>query len=102
MNTSDIVKESLKNVGEVVSSRQKSAERRSLYVINEHFEPIFNAKMTTQVVVQRFLKVDQSATSFFYSCNNSRNFFLANEQSMPEVIILNRRKGRFFYFFGLC
>ncbi len=47
-------KEPLKNVSEVVRSRQKSAKKRSLYVINEHFELIFNTKMTTQVVFQRF------------------------------------------------
>ncbi|MBE7527847.1 MAG: hypothetical protein HS120_10255 [Burkholderiales bacterium] len=75
MNTSDIVKESLKNASEVVSSRQKSAERRSLYIINEHFEPIFNAKMTTQVVVQRFIKVDQSAVSFFIPVTTAEIFF---------------------------
>ena len=50
-------KEPLKNVDEAVSSRQKLARKRSLYdVINEHFEPIFNAEMATQVVFQRFPK----------------------------------------------
>ncbi len=46
----------LKDVDEAVSSRQKSAKKRSLYVINEHFKPIFNAEMATQVVFQRFLR----------------------------------------------
>jgi len=49
------VKEPLKNVDEAVSSRQKSVRKRSLYVINEHFKPIFNVEMATQVVFQRFL-----------------------------------------------
>ncbi|HBF25429.1 MAG TPA: hypothetical protein DDW43_08075 [Nitrosomonas sp.] len=49
------VKEPLKNVDEAVSSRQKSVRKRSLYVINEHFKPIFNVEMATQVVSQRFL-----------------------------------------------
>jgi len=48
------IKESLKNVSEAVDSRQKSERKQSFYVINEHFEPIFNAEMTTQVVFQRF------------------------------------------------
>jgi len=48
-------KEPLKNVGEAVSSRQKSAKKRSLCVINEHFKPIFNAEMAMQIVFQRFL-----------------------------------------------
>ncbi len=33
---------------------QKSAKKRSSYAINKHFEPIFNAEITTQVVFQRF------------------------------------------------
>ncbi len=39
-----------KNVGEAVSARQKQAKKRSLRAVNEHFEPVFNAAMTTQVV----------------------------------------------------
>src|SRR5690606_1758413 len=45
----------LKNVGEVVSARRKSAKKRSLHKVNEHFEPAFNAAMATQVVFQRLL-----------------------------------------------
>jgi len=36
--------------------RQKSAKKRSLWVINEHFERIFNAVIATQVIHQRFFK----------------------------------------------
>jgi hypothetical protein len=39
-----------KNVGEAVSARRKQAKKRSLRAVNEHFEPVFNAAMTTQVV----------------------------------------------------
>jgi hypothetical protein len=39
-----------KNVSEAVSARQKQAKKRSLLCVNEHFEPVFNAAMTTQVV----------------------------------------------------
>src|SRR5574343_736317 len=39
-----------KNVSEAVSARQKQAKKRSLRVVNEHFELVFNAAMTTQVV----------------------------------------------------
>ena len=46
--------EPLQNVSEAVSSRQKSAKERNLYVINEHFEPIFSAEMATQIVLQGF------------------------------------------------
>ena len=43
----------LQNVGEAVSARQKQAKKRSLRAVNEHFEPVFNAAMATQVVLQR-------------------------------------------------
>jgi hypothetical protein len=43
----------LKNVGEAASARQKQAKKRSLRVVNEHFEPVFNAAMATQVVFQQ-------------------------------------------------
>ena len=49
-----IPREPLKNVGEVVSARQKQMKKRSLYIINEHFESAFNAAMTTQIIFQRF------------------------------------------------
>ena len=44
---------SLKNVGEAASARQKQAKKRSLRAVNEHFEPVFNAAMATQVVFQQ-------------------------------------------------
>src|SRR5690606_27077820 len=37
----------LKNVGEAASARQKPVKKRSLRVVNEHLEPIFNAAMAT-------------------------------------------------------
>ena len=50
-------REGLNNVGEAVRARQKTAKKRSLLVVNEHFEPIFNAALATQVIIQRFLKI---------------------------------------------
>jgi hypothetical protein len=41
-----------KNVAEAADARQKQAKKRSLCVINEHFEPVFNAAPSTQVVFQ--------------------------------------------------
>tara|TARA_R100001244_G_scaffold44516_3_gene40418 strand:+ start:18290 stop:18955 length:666 start_codon:yes stop_codon:yes gene_type:complete len=43
----------LKNVGEAAETRQKQARKRSLRVVNEHSEPVFNAVSATQVVFQR-------------------------------------------------
>jgi len=42
----------LKNVIEAVDARQKQAKKRNLCVINEHFEPVFNAAAATQIVFQ--------------------------------------------------
>jgi hypothetical protein len=50
------VKEALNSVGEAVWARQKTAKKRSLHVVNEHFESFFNTALTTQVIIQRFLK----------------------------------------------
>jgi len=46
---------SLKNVFEAADARQKQAKKRSLGIINEHFEPVFNTAATTQIVFQRLL-----------------------------------------------
>jgi GH25 family lysozyme M1 (1,4-beta-N-acetylmuramidase) len=40
----------LKNVDEAASARKKQAKKRSLRVVNEHFEPVSNAAMATQSV----------------------------------------------------
>jgi hypothetical protein len=45
----------LKNVGEAASARRKQARTRSLRVVNEHSEPVFNAAMATQVVFNDLL-----------------------------------------------
>jgi len=41
------VREALNNVGEAVRARQKTEKKRSLHVVNEHFEPFFNTFLTT-------------------------------------------------------
>ncbi|WP_131183828.1 hypothetical protein [Stutzerimonas kirkiae] len=46
----------LKNVGEAASARQKQAKKRSLRIVNEHSEPVFNAAMATQVVFKRLVR----------------------------------------------
>jgi len=43
----------LKNVSEEVSARQKQAEKRSVRVVHEYFEAVFNAAMATQIVFQQ-------------------------------------------------
>jgi len=49
-----IAREPLKNVSEAASARKKLVKRGSLYIINDRFEPIFNAAIATQVVFQKF------------------------------------------------
>ncbi len=46
----------LKNVFEAADARQKQAKKRSLSIINEHFEPVFNTAAATQIVFQRPVK----------------------------------------------
>jgi hypothetical protein len=43
----------LKNLGEADWPRQKQPKKRSLRVVNEHFEAVFNDGQTTQVVFQQ-------------------------------------------------
>ncbi|RMH83166.1 hypothetical protein EA796_16655 [Pseudomonas sp. AOB-7] len=43
----------MKNVGEAGKTRQKQPRKRSLPVVNEHFEAVFNAGLPTQVVFQQ-------------------------------------------------
>ncbi|TRO17074.1 hypothetical protein EQ836_02465 [Ectopseudomonas mendocina] len=46
----------LKNVGEAGKTRQKRPKKRSLRVVNEHFEAVFNAVLPTQVVFQQSVR----------------------------------------------
>jgi hypothetical protein len=55
------VNNSLKNVGEAASARQKQARKQSLRAVNEHSEPVFNAAMATQVVFQQLVKREVGA-----------------------------------------
>ena len=67
--------EALNNVGEAVRARQKSAKKRSLLVVNEHFEPVFNVALTTQVIIQRFPKSKTQHTPIFITgCKGSPAF----------------------------
>ncbi|AEJ03227.1 hypothetical protein Nit79A3_3506 [Nitrosomonas sp. Is79A3] len=43
----------LKSVFEAADARQKQAKKRSLCMINEHFESVFNTVAATQIVFQR-------------------------------------------------
>jgi len=53
----------LKNVFEAADARQKQAKKRSLCMINEHFESVFNTAAATQIVFQRPASgLNQSAT----------------------------------------
>jgi hypothetical protein len=53
-----LYKEALNNVSEAVRARQKSTKKRSLQVVNEHFELIFNNVLAAQVIIQCFLNYD--------------------------------------------
>jgi len=53
VTTQTIFNRPLKNVFEVADARQKQAKKRSLCLINEHFESVFNTAAATQIVFQR-------------------------------------------------
>ncbi len=53
----DLPSRPLKNVFEVADARQKQAKKRSLCLINEHFESVFNTAAATQIVFQRPVRV---------------------------------------------
>ena len=46
----------MKNVFEVADARKKQAKKRSLCLINEHFESVFNTAAAAQIVFQRPVK----------------------------------------------
>ena len=39
----------MENVFEAADARQKRVKKRSLCLINEHYEPVFNAEAATQI-----------------------------------------------------
>ncbi|WP_350010123.1 hypothetical protein [Pseudomonas sp. WHRI 8822A] len=41
------IKQAVENMGEAGKTRQKRPEKRSLGVVNEHFEAVFNAVLPT-------------------------------------------------------
>jgi hypothetical protein len=59
----------LKNVFEAADARQKQAKKRSLCLINEHFESVFNTAAATQIAFQRpvrgALKIISIYTGYF-------------------------------------
>jgi len=57
------LKEPLKNVASAAKARKKRAKNRSLYGINEDFEPVFNAVFASAVVFQRLLKTQAKLAS---------------------------------------
>ena len=56
-NVNPVINSLLKNVFEAADARQKRAKKRSLHVVNEHFEPVFNAAAATQIVFQQAVKL---------------------------------------------
>ena len=95
----------LKNVGEAAETRQKRPKKRSLRVVNEHFEAVFNAVSATQVVFQRPAKaMTTGATLVTHEVLNrevKRKFIIPNVCEMFGVpymntfALLNKLEARF-------
>jgi hypothetical protein len=58
-----IFKEALKKVASDGQARRSQAKKRSLRVINEHFEPDFNTAGLSVVVFQNFLNLFEQRIS---------------------------------------
>jgi len=71
----NVRRRSLKNVSEAASARRKEAKKRSLQVVNEHFEPVFNAAMATQVVLQLPARLGSRRTASHYKSVMRRQRF---------------------------
>ncbi len=63
----------MKNVFEAADTRQKQAKKRSLCVINEHPEPVFNTVAATQIVFQRAVSGLYAITPDFESTDDLLN-----------------------------
>jgi len=71
----------LKNVLEVADARQKQAKKRSLCLINEHFESVFNTATATQIVFQRPVKAIISGIFV----KNTKKYFITHEKTELKV-----------------
>jgi len=56
----------LKNAFEATDARQKQVKKRSLCIINEHFEFVFNTAAATQIVFQRPVKTFTILTAYAF------------------------------------
>jgi general secretion pathway protein D len=78
----------LKNICETVNARQKQAERRRLYRIKEHSEPVFNPAATTQIVarqpVKRCAVLLLMLVLFLSGCAINNKTFLNRNESLEE------------------
>ncbi len=61
-----LISRPLKNVFEAADARQKQAKKRSLYLINEHSESVFNTAAATQIVFQRPVRRETSKQTMSY------------------------------------
>jgi len=56
-------KEALKKIASDNQARRNQVKKRNLQVVNEHFEPDFNAEWPSAVVFQSFPKYQRSELS---------------------------------------
>jgi len=65
----------LKNVFEATDARQKQAKKRSLCMINKHFEPVFNTAAVTQIVFQQPAKRNSRSPNINFPDQTLRQYF---------------------------
>ncbi|WP_242675240.1 bifunctional alpha/beta hydrolase/class I SAM-dependent methyltransferase [Phytopseudomonas dryadis] len=76
----------LQNVGEAADARQKEAKERSLQVVNEHLEPVFNEAAATQVVLQQPAKPTLAVVSGLYELFGSNQMVGDSLAGLAEAV----------------
>ena len=69
----------MKNVFEAADTRQKQVKKRSLCLINEHFEPVFNTAAATQIVFQQPVEGYSTTISESVLCSNTHKRRIKSE-----------------------
>ncbi|WP_277373499.1 NERD domain-containing protein [Pseudomonas sp. AA-38] len=83
-----------KNVGEAASARQKQAKKRSLRVVNEHFEPVFNAATATQVVFRGALNTPNGTTQLDHVFLSPYGIFVLETKNMSGWIFGSEKQAQ--------
>ena len=80
----NVLNRPLRNVFEAADARQEQARKRSLCLINEHFESVFNTVAATQIVFQQPARDDHEQVL--------RQAHLISQQPLQEISLINNNQ----------